>query len=98
MIQNASNSGHMQVMHNQSGNPAMIRLLASLAGGLDHLCNLGNDPLAPFKDTTICAKVMNTHQGEDCETNNDLDRQAVEQELWHYEEDSISNIKLLVVF
>ena len=76
----------------------MIRSSVSLAGGLDHLFNLGNDPLAPFRDTTMCAEVMNTHQGEDCETNDDLDRQAVKQELQHYEEDSISNIKLLVAF
>jgi hypothetical protein len=46
----------------------------------------------------MCAEVMNTPQGEDCKTNDDLDKQAIEQELWRYEEDGISNIKSLVAF
>ena len=76
----------------------MIRSSASLASGLDHLFSLGNNPLASFRDITMHAEAVNTHQGDDCEINDDLDRQAVEQELRRYEEDDISDIKSLVAF
>jgi hypothetical protein len=66
----------------------MVRSSTSLAGGLGRLFNLGNNPLASFKEVT---EVLYTHQSKGDEINDDLDRQAVEQELRRYEEDGTSN-------
>jgi hypothetical protein len=96
MILGASNSGQTaQARYKQSGNRAMVRSSVSLAGGLDRLFNLGNNPLAPFRDVP---EVLNTCQNEGVKINNDLDQQAVEQELQHYEEDGISKTMLPVEF
>jgi len=98
-IQNASNSGQAQAMHRQPRNPAMVRLSASLVGGLDHLFSMGNDPLMSYKDATMHTEVLNTLQSKDSEANDDLDRQAVERELRRYEEDGLSDTSTsLVVF
>ncbi len=76
----------------------MVRSSALLASGLDHLFSLGNDPLAPFRDVTMQTEVLNTFQSEDGEINDDLARQAVEQELRRYEEDGVSDTTSLVAF
>ena len=41
---------------------------------------------------------MRLHVSEGGEIDDDLDRQAVEQELQHYEEDSLSDTTSLVAF
>ena len=98
-IQSRSNSGQPQAMHQHSGNQAMVRSSASLACGLDHLFNLGNNPLALFRDIgATYTEVPNMCQSERSEINDDLDRKAVEQELQRYEEDGISDTKSLVAF
>jgi len=79
----------------------MARLSISLASGLEHLFNLGKDPLAPFRDVTMRPEVCrdeNVCQSEGSGIDDDLDRQAVEQELRHYEEDGLSEITSLVAF
>ncbi len=73
----------------------------ALASGLDHLFSLGKDPLALFRDVTACTEVFedeNTCWSDGSEINDDLDRQAVEQEFRHYEEDGLSDITSLVAF
>src|SRR5260221_7966271 len=97
-IQNASNPGQAQATHKRSGNLAMVRSSASLAGGLDHLFSLGNNPLAPFRDANIHTKALNTYQSGDSEIDEGLDRHAVEQELRRYEEDGVSDTESLVAF
>ena len=97
-IQDAPNLGQAQVTHYQSGNPAMDRSSAALASGLDHIFSLGDNPLAPFKDSTTHNEAPNTPWSEGGEINDDLTRQAVEQELRRYEEDGLSNPKSLVAF
>jgi len=97
-IQNVSNPGQAQATHKRSGNLAMVRLLASLAGGLDHLFSLGNNPLVPFRDANIHTEALNTCRSGNSEINEDLDRHAVEQELRHYEEDRVSDTESLVAF
>ena len=89
MTQGASNSSQAaQAISPQTGNLAMVRSSTSLTSGLGCLFNLGNNPLAPFREVT---EALNTHQSKVDEINDDLDRRAVEQELQHYEEDGTSN-------
>ena len=79
----------------------MARSSASLASGLDHLFSLGKDPLAPFRDVAVHTEVLrveNTSSSDSGETDDDLDKQAVEQELRRYEEDGLSDITSLVEF
>ena len=76
----------------------MVRSSVSLASGLDHLFSLGDNPLALFRDITMHTEVPNMCQGEGSEANDDLDRQAVEQELRRYKEDGISDTISLVAF
>ena len=103
MIRNAPTSGQAQAVHGHSGNVAMARSSDSLSSGLDHLFNLGNDPLALFRDTTASTEVLedeNMCQSEGSGTDDlddSLDRQAVEQELRRYEEDGLVNIKSSLV-
>jgi len=101
MIQSAPNLGQAQAVHTQSGNPAMFRSSVSLASGLDHLFSLGKDPLAPFRDATTCTEVLRnetTCRSEGGGIDDNLDRQAVEQELRRYEEDGLSDTTSLVAF
>jgi len=97
-IQGASNSGQAQATHTWLGNPAMVRSSAALASGLDHLFNLDNDPLIPLAPFNVQTEVLNPCQCEGDKTNEELDRQAVEQELRRYEEDGISDTMPLVAF
>jgi hypothetical protein len=79
----------------------MARSSASLAGGLDHLFNLGQNPLAPFRGTTMDTKEdKNMCQSEDKSDTDDseLNRQAVERELRRYEDDGLSDTTSLVTF
>ena len=64
---------------------------------------LAKDPLAPFRNATVHTEVLrdnseNPCQNEEGRTDDDLDRQAVEQELRRYEEDGPSDITSLVAF
>jgi hypothetical protein len=76
----------------------MVRSSVALAGGLGHLFSLYNNPLALCRDITTQTKVPDMCQSEGSEVNDDLDRQAIEQELRHYEEDGISDTISLVAF
>ena len=101
MIRNAPNPVQAQAVHTQSGNVAMARSSISLTSGLEHLFNLGKDPLAPFRDVTMRPEVCgdeNVCQSEGSAIDDDLDRQAVEQELQRYEKDGLSEITSLVAF
>ena len=101
MIWSAPTSGQVRAVHTQPGNLAMLRSSTSLASGLSHLFNLGKDPLAQFRDATMRTEGLhdeNTCQGEGGGIDDDLDRQAVEQELRRYEEDGLIDTKSLVAF
>ena len=101
MIRNAPNSSRARAAHIQSGNMAMARSSVSLASGLSHLFNLGKDPLGRFRNAATRTEVLgdqNTCQSVGGETDNNLDRQAVEQELWRYEEDGLVDVESLVAF
>ena len=81
----------------------MIRSTVSLASGLGHLFSLGNNPLALSRDVTMCTKVLGDEgmgQSEDGGIDNNLARQAVEQdlELQCYEEDGLCDNIPLVEF
>ena len=62
----------------------MAQSPVSLTSGLDHHLNLGKYPFAPFRDANMHTEVLgdkNTCQSEGSGIDDDLDRQAVEQEL-----------------
>jgi hypothetical protein len=64
----------------QAGNQAMVRSSLLLAGGLDHLFSLGDNPLASFRDTSTCAEVLEDSGmcwSEDG-INDELNKQVVE--------------------
>jgi len=68
------------------------RSSASHAGGLDHLFNLGKNPLAPFRGTATDTNILGDEkmsQSEDQSDAHELNRQAVEQELQRYESDGL---------
>ena len=105
IIRSASSSGQAHAARRQSKISATARSSASLTSGLDHLFSLGKDPLAPFRDVATHTEVLgveNTswsgHDGTDDSDSDDLDKQAVEQELRRYEEDGLSDITSLVAF
>ena len=100
-IQNTSNSGQARAVHRSSENPAMAKSATALASGLDHLFSLGKDPLGPFRDVTSHTEGFedeNSCSSDSGEINDDLDRQAVEQEFRCYEEDGLSDTTSLVEF
>jgi len=86
MIWNASNSGQVQAVKEQLGNWAMARSSIAISSGLDHIFSLAKDPLVPFQNATVHTEVLrdnseNPCRNEEGRTDDDLDRQAVEQEL-----------------
>ena len=101
MIRTASSSGQARAVHRRSENPTMARSSTSVASGLDHLLKLGTDPFASFRNVAAHTEVPgdeNPSWGDGGRTDDDLDRQAVEQELRRYEEDGFSDITSLVAF
>ena len=104
MIWNAPTLGRAQAVHAQSGNVAMAQSSVSLSSGLDNLFDLGNDPLALFRDATACTEVLGDENmcqsegGGTTDHDDSLDRQAVKQELQRYEEDRLVKVKSLVAF
>ena len=100
ILRDTSNSDKAQAIHKQIEHPAMARSSASLSSGIDHIFSLAKAPFATYRDATGPTEVLSNEttcrdSGEDDES---LDRQAVEQELWHYEEDGLSDVTSLVAF